>query len=113
MSRQRHQLNRESLNSLRARSERLRLVASLAFGSSIFLFSSLLLLNLIPLLEEKKQLTQQLEQLELAESQQKAKLELLKIEVNALKDDPAYVELVARDILGLALPHEKLLEIKR
>jgi len=113
MSDRSHHLNREYLNRLRARSERLRLVATLAFSMSLLIFCSLSFLFLIPLLNEKKQLTQQLEQLEREEKKHKDKLEFLKIELRALKNDPAYIELAARDIGSWALPNETLLEIKR
>lgn len=107
------QENRDHYTRLRTAAARLRVVATAAVCLTLLLLCCNSIPPFIPLIKEKERLTRELELYTKKEQDSLAKLECYRIEISAMKNDPAYIEIMARDVLRRALPGERILSIQR
>ena len=98
---------------LRARTVGIRLANRFAFGVLIAMGCVAIAILALPQVRELQRLESELTEVEAREQESLALKDRKSRELSALRNDPEYLELVARDRLGLYVPGERVVRVKR
>ena len=103
----------ERLTQLESRLRRLQGISRLSFLLFCLCFGGLAVATVFPQTRKLRQLQNDLEEVRRLEMDVMEELSLHQTELRALREDPAFLELHARDRLDYHLEGEKVLKIKR
>lgn len=98
---------------MRARTVGIRMVNRFAFAILIAMGCVAIAILALPQVRELQRLEVELSQVEAREQESLELKDRKRRELSALRNDPEYLELVARDRLDLYVPGEQVVRIKR